>query len=41
MAQLNINLSKIEYNARVLQQMLTRKHIHLTPVLKVSQVTSE
>ena len=34
MAQLNINLSKIEYNARVLQQMLTRKHIHLTPVLK-------
>ncbi|MBE9454672.1 alanine racemase, partial [Staphylococcus epidermidis] len=34
MANVHVNLSKIKYNAKVLQSLLERKHIHFTPVIK-------
>ena len=34
MARINVNLSKIKYNAKVLQTILERKQIHFTPVVK-------
>ena len=34
MARINVNLSKIKYNAKVLQTVLERKNIHFTPVVK-------
>lgn len=34
MAQININLSKIEYNADALRTLLENNDIHLTPVIK-------
>lgn len=34
MANININLSKIQYNAKVLQTILDAKHIQFTPVIK-------
>ncbi|MCD9066936.1 alanine/ornithine racemase family PLP-dependent enzyme [Staphylococcus pasteuri] len=34
MANLKINLSKIQYNAKVLQTILDSKQIHFTPVIK-------
>lgn len=34
MAQININLSKIEYNAEALRTLLEENDIHLTPVIK-------
>ena len=30
MARINVNLSKIKYNAKVLQTILERKQIHFT-----------
>lgn len=34
MAHLNINLSKIQYNALTIQRLLAHRDIHMTPVLK-------
>lgn len=34
MANVRVNLSKIKYNAKVLQSLLERRHIHFTPVIK-------
>src|SRR5699024_7328579 len=34
MAQLKVNLSKIKYNAYILNTLLKQHHIHFTPVLK-------
>ncbi|WP_251518092.1 MULTISPECIES: alanine racemase [unclassified Staphylococcus] len=34
MAQLKIDLSKIQYNAHILRDMCKRSHIHFTPVVK-------
>lgn len=34
MAKININLSKIQYNARVLQKLLEQRQIQFTPVVK-------
>lgn len=34
MARIKVNLSKIQYNAKVLQTLLERRQIHFTPVVK-------
>ena len=34
MANVRVNLSKIKYNAKVLQSLLECKQIHFTPVIK-------